>query len=118
LVFIGNAVLVDGARPDVGAANPTAPRNTRAGWGYLLLTNFLPNQGNGTFKLYANAIDAEGHITSLGSRTITCANSTATRPFGAINTPAQGETVSGASYANFGWVLSRGPALAYPPNGT
>src|SRR5262249_45551163 len=49
LVFIGNATLVEGARPDVAALNPTRPRFTRAGWGYLLLTNFLPNTGNGTF---------------------------------------------------------------------
>jgi hypothetical protein len=117
-IFIGNAVLVEGARPDVAALYPALPRNTRAGWGYLLLTNFLPNQGNGTFRLFAYADDAEGHLTPLGSKTITCTNSTATRPFGAIDTPAQGETVNGATYNNFGWVLVRGPALAYPPYGT
>lgn len=118
LVFIGNAVLVEGARPDVAAANPSRPRNTRAGWGYLMLTNFLPSQGNGTFRLHAFADDVDGHTTLLGTRTITCANNAATRPFGAIDTPAQGETISGASYANFGWVLARGPALAHPPHGT
>ena len=117
-IFIGNAVFVDGSRTDIAGANPTIPRSSRAGWGYLLLTNFLPNQGNGTFKLYAYADDADGHTTLLGSKTITCANSTATRPFGAIDTPAQGEVISGSAYANFGWVLSRGPALAYPPHGT
>src|SRR5262249_6335104 len=60
----------------------------------------------------AYADDMEGHTTLLGTRTITCANSTATQPFGAIDTPAQGETVSGAAYGNFGWVLSRGTARA------
>ena len=117
-IFIGNAVFVDGARPDVSAAFPNAPRNSRAGWGYMLLTNFLPNQGNGSYTLSAYADDAEGHSTLLGTRTITCSNSAATRPFGAIDTPAQGAVVSGSAYVNFGWVLARGPALAYPPFGT
>src|SRR5262249_46317964 len=56
--FIGNAAMVPGARPDVAAAFPAYPNNTRAGWGYLMLTNFLPNSGNGTFTLYAYADDA------------------------------------------------------------
>src|SRR5262249_45253901 len=55
LIFIGNATFVDGARPDVAQTFPGAPRNTRGGWGYLLLTNFLPNTGNGTYTLYAFA---------------------------------------------------------------
>ena len=118
LIFIGDAVLIDGARPDVAAAFPTMPLNTRTGWGYLMLTNFLPNAGNGTFVIHAIADDVDGHSVELGTKTITCANDTATRPFGAIDTPGQGETVSGSSVANFGWVLSRGPALAFPPNGT
>jgi hypothetical protein len=117
-VFIGDGVFIDGARMDIAAAYPGLPRNTRAGWGYMLLTNTLPNQGNGTFKLYAYADDREGHTTLLGSKTITCTNSSATRPFGAIDSPLQGETISGTSFANYGWVLSRGPVRAYPPFGT
>ena len=39
-------------------------------------------------------------------------NSTATAPFGAIDTPGQGETISGSNYANFGWVLSPGTRRA------
>jgi hypothetical protein len=35
------------------------------------------------------------------------------RPFGAIDTPEQGATVTG-SHNNFGWVLVRGPAVASP----
>lgn len=116
-IFIGNAVLVDGARPDVAANFPSAPFKTRLGWGYLLLTNFLPNRGNGTFTLYAFADDADGHATPLGSTRITCTNDQATRPFGAIDTPRQGETISGTSFANFGWVLSRGTVRADPPGG-
>jgi len=111
LVFIGNATLVEGARPDIAGAFADAPQNTRAGWGYLLLTNFLPNGGNGTYTLHAIADDADGHSTDLGTKTITCTNATATKPFGAIDTPGQGETVSGM-VSNFGWVLSRGAARA------
>ncbi|NIM17494.1 MAG: DUF1565 domain-containing protein, partial [Candidatus Aminicenantes bacterium] len=45
-IYIGDAVLVEGARPDVEAAFPDYPNNSRAGWGYMMLTNFLPNNGN------------------------------------------------------------------------
>jgi hypothetical protein len=116
LVFIGNAVFVDGARPDVASLNPTRPFNTRAGWGYLMLTNFLPNQGNGTFRIHAYAEDADGHSVLLGTRTITCSNATAIAPFGAIDTPGQGEVVSGL-VNNFGWVLAPGGARADVPGG-
>lgn len=116
LVFIGDAVLVDGARPDVQALFPSTPRNSRAGWGYLMLTNFLPDLGNGVFTLYAVADDADGHSTILGPTTITCTNRTAIAPTGAIDTPAQGEVVSG-NVTNFGWVLSPAPGRADPPGG-
>jgi hypothetical protein len=35
LVYIGDAVFVAGARPDVAAAYPRYPDNTKAGWGYI-----------------------------------------------------------------------------------
>jgi phosphodiesterase/alkaline phosphatase D-like protein len=108
-VYIGDAVFVDGARPDVEAAYPDYPMNYRAGWGYMMLTNALPNQGNGTFKLYAEAVDAEGKTVTLGSKTITCVNTSAVKPFGAIDTPTQGGTASGASFVNFGWALTPQP---------
>jgi hypothetical protein len=73
-----------------------------------LLTN-LPGGGNGTFRVHAIAEDLEGHQVVLGSRTFTASNSTATRPFGTIDTPGQGETVSGV-IVNFGWVLTPPPA--------
>jgi BACON domain-containing protein/all-beta uncharacterized protein len=116
LIFIGDAELIDGARPDVQALYPNVPRNTRAGWGYLLLTNFLPNLGTGTYKLYAFADDAEGHTTLLGTKTITCSNDSSVAPFGAIDTPGQGAVVSGI-VNNFGWVLSPGARRADPPGG-
>jgi hypothetical protein len=107
-VFIGTAVPVDGARPDVDAIY-TAPFDYQAGWGYQLLTNMLPKQGNGTFRLHAYATDVEGHSVLLGSRTIACDNEHARRPFGTIDTPDQGGTASGGSYVNFGWVLAPQP---------
>ena len=45
----------------------------------------------------------------LGSKTVTCDNVHATKPFGAIDTPSQGGTVSGSAYVNFGWVLTQNP---------
>jgi len=109
LVFIGDGLFVEGARPDVEAGYPTFPFNYRAGWGYMLLTNFLPLQGNDTFTLYAIATDREGNTVSLGTKTITCANASATKPFGTIDTPAQGGSASGNTYVNFGWVLAPQP---------
>lgn len=108
-VFIGNATFIEGARPDIQALFPTTPFNYKAGWGYLLLTNFLPNQGNVTTKLYAWAADLTGHVALLGSKTITADNALAMRPFGAIDTPAQGGVVCGTSFVNFGWALTQSP---------
>ena len=115
-IFVGSAVFIDGARPDVAAAYPTYPMHTRAGWGLMVLTNTLPGQGNGTYAFSMYAQDRDGHTTLLGTRTITCANATATKPFGAIDTPTQGGVASGNDYAVYGWVLSR-LARADPPGG-
>jgi phosphodiesterase/alkaline phosphatase D-like protein len=109
MVYIGDAVFVDGARPDVEETYPFYPLNYQAGWGYMLLTNYLPNQGNGTFTLYAEATDKEGKTVTLGSKTIHCDNVNAVKPFGAIDTPDQGGTASGKSYVNFGWALTPQP---------
>ncbi len=117
LVYIGDATMVEDARPDVATLYPGLPRSYRAGWGYLLLTNMLPSLGNGTFRFSAYADDVDGHSTLLGSRTVTCANSSATQPFGAIDTPAPGATVAGNAYTSFGWVLDRAPRRADVPGG-
>jgi hypothetical protein len=109
LAYIGDAILVEGARPDIETAYPGYPFNYKAGWGYMLLTNFLPNEGNGTFQLYVKAFDPSGNETTLGTKTITCDNANAVKPFGAIDTPAQGGTASGGSYRNHGWVLTPMP---------
>ena len=106
-IYIGDAVLIDGARPDVQAANPSMPLNTRGGWGYLLLTNFLPKGGNGTFTLHAYAIDLDGHTIEIGPpKAITVNNAQATRPFGAIDRPTQGEAICGV-FLNAGWALTQ-----------
>ncbi|MFC2141186.1 leucine-rich repeat domain-containing protein [Acidobacteriota bacterium] len=109
LVYIGDAVLVEGARPDVAEAYPGYPNNTKAGWGYMMLTNFLPNSGNGTFVIHAIATDFVGKTTTLGTKTIHCDNANAVRPFGAIDTPTQGGSASGSSFINWGWVLTPQP---------
>lgn len=110
-IYIGDAVFVESARPDVEALFPNYPMNYKAGWGYMLLTNFLPNEGNGNFILYAEATDIEGKTISLGSKAIYCDNAHAVQPFGAIDTPGQGDEVHGGSYINFGWALTPLPNL-------
>jgi hypothetical protein len=110
-VYIGDAVFVEGARPDVEQEYPGYPWNYRAGWGYMLLTNMFPNQGNGAFTLYADAGDKEGNIVTLGVKTITCDNANAVKPFGAIDTPIAGGTAAGKSYVNFGWALTPMPNM-------
>jgi uncharacterized repeat protein (TIGR01451 family) len=115
LVYIGDAVFVAGARPDVQGANPTLPFNYRGGWGYQMLTNFLPNaagsgpSGNGVYKLHAIAHNKAGVSADLGAKTITVDNGHATLPFGTIDTPSQGGTASGSAYVNFAWALTPNP---------
>ena len=115
-IFVGFGTFIDGARPDVAATFPAFPVNTRGGWGFMVLTNMLPSQGNGTFVFHMWARDREGHAVVIGSRTMTCANASSILPFGAIDTPTQGGPATGASYAVFGWVLSR-TNRADPPGG-
>jgi uncharacterized repeat protein (TIGR01451 family) len=116
LVFIGDAVFVADARPDVQTQYPSSPWNYRAGWGYMLLTNFLPT-GNGTFTLHALATNKAGKVVDLGAHTITVNNAQATKPFGTIDTPAQGGTASGNAFVNFGWALTQNPKCI-PTNGS
>lgn len=127
-VFIGNGAFLAGARPDVETLNPTIPQGSRAGWGYLMSTNALPHLtngtahgGQGTFTLSAYAVDGEahseviartntiidGHYTLLGQKTITLDNDHAAIPFGSIDTPDQGGTVTVPIYANFGWAMTQ-----------
>ncbi len=102
-VFIANGTFVDGARPDIAALYPSMPLRARAGWGYLLLTWGLWNQGNGTYKLYAYAVDEESNLVFIGSKTMVANNNAANKPFGSIDTPGIGGDASGP---NFGWALT------------
>lgn len=106
LSFIGDAVFVEGSRPDVEKAFPDYPNNYRAGWGYMMLTNFLPD---GQLVLKAIARDTSGHQVELGTKTITLDNAHAVKPFGAIDTPAQGGDAFGTKYRNNGWALTPRP---------
>jgi len=105
LVFIGYGTFINEARPDVAAAYPNFPLSFRSGWGYMMLTYGLPRLGNGIFRLYAFAEDGTGNRALLGTKEIICDNANRVQPFGTIDTPNQGEIVSG-DYVNFGWVLT------------
>lgn len=50
MVYIGSACFVEGARPDVARAYPDYPERTKAGWGYMMLTNMLPGQATVRFR--------------------------------------------------------------------
>ncbi len=104
--YIGDAVFVEGARTDLEQIYPGYPNVHMAGWGYMLLTNFLPGGGNGTYTLSAKAVDKEGNEVTLGTRVIVVDNANAVEPFGAIDTPVQGGTASGNKFVNWGWALT------------
>ncbi len=61
-VYLGEAVFIEDARPDVLAAYPAMPRNYRGGWGFMVLTNMLPNQGNGPYTLFVHAAGSRGTL--------------------------------------------------------
>ncbi len=108
LVFLGTAAMIEGARPDIVAAFPQYPGVSRAGWGFMILSNMLPNGGNGPFTLHAVARSLAGETRTIGTRDIVAANGASTLPFGTIDTPGQGATVSGL-VTNFGWALTPQP---------
>ncbi|MBL0156353.1 MAG: BACON domain-containing protein [Bryobacterales bacterium] len=114
-VYIGVGTFVQDARSDIEGLFPTLPQNRRAGWGYMMLSNVLPNPGgapgNGTYTLEAIAVDREGNSASLGRRVITVNNAASKKPFGALDAPGAGATVSGSAYSTSGWVLTPRPAM-------
>ena len=75
----------------------------------MILTNALPNGGNGTFRFYVLITD-RFNITWLGPRTVTADNAHSPLPFGAIDTPGSGQTVSGEILVQ-GWMLTPGTAM-------
>jgi hypothetical protein len=114
-IFIANGTFIEGSRSDLENNLPysSMPMAYRGGWGYLLLSWGLYDQGNHTYKLYAFAFDKDGHSSQLGTKTITVDNAHATKPFGALDTPGYGDTVSG-SFWNYGWALTPQPNPSDP----
>ncbi len=115
--YVGDAVFVEGARPDIAGSFPRYPKNYQAGWGYMLLTHFLPGGGNGSYTLSAKAFDSAGNEVHLGYKNIYVDNDNADNPFGAIDTPAQGGSASGSYFTCSGWVLTPWPNRI-PDNGS
>jgi hypothetical protein len=111
LIYIGDADFYLGARPDILEAYPDY-YNIYAGWGYLMLTNFLPNNGNGTFKIKAIARDTVGRTTILGTKIIICDNANSRKPFGAIDIPKSYGVIYADVYDTYtvwGWALTPKP---------
>jgi hypothetical protein len=113
-LFIGDAIFVEGTRPDVEQAYPDYPNSYRAGWGFMLLTNLFPD---GKLVLKAIAKNTTGHHVVLGNKTIFVDNANAVKPFGVIDTPSRGGKTSGSISRNRGWVLTPRPNKI-PENGT
>ncbi len=116
LVYIEDAIFVAGTRPDVAALYSGFSNKNDAGWGAELLSNELANSngsgplGNGTYTLHAIATDGNGLTADLGAHVVTVNNAASALPFGAIDTPAPGATISGTAYVNFGWALTPQPS--------
>ena len=54
---------------------------------------------------------AAGGSQELGAHAVTVDNAHASRPFGSVDTPNPGDTVSGSSFVNFGWALTQNPFI-------
>jgi probable HAF family extracellular repeat protein len=115
LVFIQNATVVVGSRPDVATQYPGYPCDN-CGWGTQVLTNEIPNSsgsgglGNGTYTFHVLVTSYAGQVTDIGTTTITVNNNVSKLPFGTIDTPIDGATVSG-TIVNFGWALTPEPNM-------
>jgi hypothetical protein len=122
LVFIQYANFIAGSRPDVAAAYPSYPNNNW-GFGTQVVSNLLPDSngdgghGNGNYTLYVIAYDPNGRNTTIGTISISVDNRDSVLPFGTIDTPADGATISGTAYVNFGWALAPQP-YQIPTNGS
>jgi hypothetical protein len=108
-IYIGDAIRVDGARPDVEQQFSQFPNANKAGWGYMMLSNYLPDGGNGAFEITAVVTELNGNEVSLGTKTVILDNKNAVNPFGTIDTPEQGGLASGRYYVNYGWALTPMP---------
>jgi hypothetical protein len=111
LVYVGDAGFVAGARSDIESGYSSFPQADRAAWGYMLNTYALPGAGNGTFVLHAVAYDVEGNGVEVGTRTIKATDKYNTKPFGLVDAPDWGESISGTAYANTAWMLTPRPKI-------
>ena len=64
---------------------------------YMMLTRSMVWDGRGPFRLYAIAVDREGHAAQIGSTAVSIDNSIAEQPFGTSTVRGQGAVVSGMS---------------------
>lgn len=106
MILLGDAVFIEGNRPDITLSYPGYPNNAAAGWIFNLVTNSLPNGGNGTFALKAIVTDTGGNTVTLGTKTTICDNANAVKPFGNIDSPGLVEVIFGDSFPVQGWVLT------------
>ena len=109
LVHLGEAFFWEGARTDIPQVYPDYPMTHRTGWGYMLHTYQLPNKGTGFFTVYAVAFDSTGQSANVGARTIYSDNIAGTVPFGAIDTPVEGEALPIDPCTSTGWALTPPP---------
>jgi hypothetical protein len=107
-IYIGDAAFTEDTRKDVENVHLDYPLSHRGGWGYMFLTNALPGGGNGPVTLLAKAKSLTGREETVGKTTIRCNNADAVKPFGAIDAPVPGKTVSGTVRIT-GWVLTPPP---------
>lgn len=105
-IYLGDAVFVEGSRPDIGEQYQDFPQNQTAGWQYNLLSDMLP--GAGPYTISASVTDLEGHDIDLGSSVI-YRDSDYVAPVGGIDTPKPGQKISGTSFNNSGWVITPTP---------
>ena len=118
LVFVGRAVFIRGARPDVQVALSERRRQRQRRLGFHGADELPAEPGQRHVRsARATRIDWGGACqTLLGTRRIVAANASSVKPFGTIDTPGQGETVSG-TIVNFGWALTPQPSII-PINGS
>lgn len=115
-VWVGQATVIDGARPDVEARYADWPGVSRAGWGYTLLPHGLVWDRGGPFQVHALAFDSEEQVTLLGSATISLDTAASDAPFGTIETPASEAIVAATAYGSLGRVVTRAPRVIPPEN--
>ena len=116
-IFVGFAVFIDGARPDVAGDVSLASAVRTCGVGFHGPDQHAAGRRQRHLPIHdARAGPRRSTGPSLGIRTMTCANASATLPFGTLDTPEQGGLASGPAFPSFGWALTPLPKRI-PNNG-